>query len=171
MFLFMREEYPFVPIQLSLISLVTIGIPSFMLALEPNKERIKGNFLKNVISKALPTGLTAVINIFSLALLKKFNIIPEEHFSSLCVISTGICGLMLLLTFIPSRKSEDNKLPFSVYRLVLTITMILIFIIGLTVLGFFFNIVPLATISTTAIRILIISAINFTILICALFLI
>lgn len=71
---------------------------------------------------------------------------------------------MLLLTFIPSRKTEDTKLPFSVYRLVLTITMILIFIIGLTVLGFFFNIVPLATISTTAIRILIISAINFTIL-------
>jgi len=164
MFLFMREEYPFIPIQLSLISLVTIGIPSFMLALEPNKERIKGNFLKNVISKALPTGLTAVVNIFSLALLKKFNIILEEHFSSLCVISTGICGLMLLLTFIPSRKSEDSKLPFSPYRLVLAITMIILFVIGLTVLGFFFNIVPLASISYTAIRILIISVINFIIL-------
>ena len=164
MFLFMREEYPFIPIQLSLISLVTIGIPSFMLALEPNKERIKGDFLKNIISKALPTGLTAVINIFSLALLKKYNILPEEQFSSLCVISTGVCGLMLLLTFIPSRKSEDTKLPISIYRLVLAIVMIIIFIVGLTVFGFFFNIVPLASISSTAIRILIISAINFVIL-------
>ena len=44
MFLFMNESYPFVPIQLSLISVVTIGIPSFMLALEPNKEKIRGNF-------------------------------------------------------------------------------------------------------------------------------
>lgn len=41
MFLFMNESYPFVPIQLSLISVVTIGIPSFMLALEPNKEKIR----------------------------------------------------------------------------------------------------------------------------------
>lgn len=140
MFLFMNEEYPFIPIQLSLISLVTIGIPSFMLALEPNKERIKGNFLKNVISKALPTGLAVVFNIFLLTILKKYNIVPEEYFSSLCVISTGICGLMLLITFIPSRKSEDTKLPISIYRLVLAIIMIILFIIGLTILGPFFNI-------------------------------
>ena len=164
MFLFMREEYPFIPIQLSLISIVTIGIPSFMLALEPNKERIKGNFLKNIISKALPTGLTAVINIFSLALLKKYNIIPDEYFSSLCVISTGICGLILLLTFIPSRKSEDTKLPISIYRLVLAIIMILLFIIGLTAGRFLFNIVPLTSISHIIIRILIITICDFIIL-------
>ena len=164
MFLLMSEEYPFIPIQLSLISLVTIGIPSFMLALEPNKEKIKGNFLKNIISKALPTGLTAVINIFSLAMLNKYNIIPEEEFSSLCVISTGICGLMLLLTFIPSRKSEDTKLPISIYRLVLAVTMIFIFIIGLTTFGFFFNIVPLISILPIVTRILIISVINFVLL-------
>lgn len=54
-FLFMSAGYPFQPIHLSLISVVTIGIPSFLLALEPNKERIHGNFLKNVISKAIPT--------------------------------------------------------------------------------------------------------------------
>ena len=42
--LLIGEPYPFEPIQLSLISTVTIGIPSFVLALEPNKERIKGNF-------------------------------------------------------------------------------------------------------------------------------
>ncbi len=163
-FLFMKEDYPFVPIQLSLISVVTIGIPSFMLALEPNRERIKGNFLQNIVSKALPTGLTAVINIFSLTLLKKYNIIPNEYFSSLCVISTGICGLMLLLTFIPSRKSEDTKLPISIYRLILTIAMIILFIIGLTVFGFFFNIISLSNILPIIIRILVISAINFTIL-------
>ena len=57
LFLLIGEPYPFEPIQLSLISTVTIGIPSFVLALEPNKERIKGNFLRNVISKSLPTAL------------------------------------------------------------------------------------------------------------------
>ena len=52
-FLFVNMPYPFMPIQLTLISTVTIGIPSFVLALEPNKEIIKGKFLRNVISRAL----------------------------------------------------------------------------------------------------------------------
>ena len=71
MFLILHIEYPFVPIQLSFISVITIGIPSFILALEPNKERIKGNFLRNVISKALPTGIAVVTNIFAVAYLQK----------------------------------------------------------------------------------------------------
>lgn len=73
-FLFMNEDYPFIPIQLSLISVITIGIPSFMLALEPNNERIKGNFLKNIISKALPTGLAVVVIVCALTILRKIRI-------------------------------------------------------------------------------------------------
>ena len=107
----MAEQYPFEPIQLSLISVTTIGIPSFMLALEPNKERIRGKFLRNVIAKAFPTAITNVITIFALTLLNKFGFIAEEYFSSLCVISTGISGLALLFTLTRSRKSEHSKLP------------------------------------------------------------
>lgn len=69
----MGSAYPFVPIQLSLISTVTIGIPSFILALEPNKERIKGEFLKNVVARALPTGLTVALNIFVISILYKME--------------------------------------------------------------------------------------------------
>ncbi len=58
-FLFVNMPYPFMPIQLTLISTVTIGIPSFVLALEPNKERIKGKFLRNVISRALRNSLNS----------------------------------------------------------------------------------------------------------------
>ena len=141
MVLFMQDEYPFVPIQLSLISVVTIGIPSFMLALEPNRERIQGNFLKNIISRALPTGLLVVICIFVLTLLNKYGIIPEQKLSSLCVVSTGICGLGLLLTLVKSRKSEESKLPFSPYRLTLFIIMTGLFILGITYFAPFFNIV------------------------------
>ena len=75
MFLFMGEAYPFVPIQLTLISTVTIGIPSFILALEPNNARIRGNFLRNVISKSLPTGITVALNILIISILNKCNII------------------------------------------------------------------------------------------------
>lgn len=97
MFLFMGEAYPFVPIQLTLISTVTIGIPSFILALEPNNARIRGNFLRNVISKSLPTGITVALNILIISILNKCNIISNEHYSSLCVIATSICGLILLI--------------------------------------------------------------------------
>lgn len=141
MVLFIQDEYPFIPIQLSLISIVTIGIPSFMLALEPNKERIQGNFLRNIISRALPTGLLVVFCILILTILNKYGIIPNEKLSSLCVVSTGCCGLGLLFTLVKSRKSEEIKLPFSPYRLTLFIVMTGLFIVGITYFAPFFNIV------------------------------
>lgn len=164
MFLFMQETYPFVPVQLSLISVVTIGIPSFLLALEPNKERIRGNFLKNIFSKALPTALTVIVNIFSLTLLNKYNIISDSQFSSLCVIATGICGLILLFTLAKSRRSEHCTLPFSTFRLTLAILMTCLFVIGLTLFSEWFNILPLVPMLNRIIRIIIISIFNFIIL-------
>ncbi len=62
-FMFVSMPYPFVPIQLTLISAFTIGIPSFVLGLEPNDERIKGGFLKNILGRAAPGGLAVVLGI------------------------------------------------------------------------------------------------------------
>lgn len=50
--------YPLEPSQITLISLFTIGVPSFLLALEENKNRIEGKFMFNVMEKAIPGGLT-----------------------------------------------------------------------------------------------------------------
>ena len=140
MSLLMQENYPFVPIQLSLISFVTIGTPSFLLALEPNKEKITGSFLKNILKKALPTGLVCAISIFFLTLLNKFNVIETNKLSTLCVISTGFWGLLLLFSFSKSRKSEESSLPFSIYRLLLAICMTIIFIFAITYFSAFFSI-------------------------------
>ena len=140
MFLFMGEAYPFVPIQLTLISTVTIGIPSFILALEPNNARIRGNFLRNVISKSLPTGITVALNILIISILNKCNIISNEHYSSLCVIATSICGLILLFTLTKSRKNEDTIFPFSMFRMLIALSMSALLIFGVTYLGNFFNI-------------------------------
>ncbi len=164
MFLFMGQAYPFMPIQLSLISLVTIGIPSFVLALEPNKELIHGNFLTNVITKALPAGLTVALNIFCLSVLHKYEIIPHEFYSSLCVISTGICGIILLFTLVKSRKSEDTSLPFSPFRLLLAILMCLLFVICLKYFDWWFGIYSLAPMLPYILRLIVISIINFVVL-------
>ncbi len=164
MFLFMGEAYPFVPIQMSLIGTVTIGLPSFLLALEPNKERIRGDFLKNVLKKALPVGLTVILNIFVLTLLNKKAIITEEQYSSLCVIGTGICGIILLFTLAKTRKSEPSKLPVSLFRVSLAIIITILFILGLTIFNWWFNIAPLMPILKVIIKLIILSMINFSIL-------
>lgn len=165
MFLIMQEQYPFEPIQMSLISSITIGLPSFILALEPNKERIEGKFLRNVIIRALPTGLTVLLNIFVIAFLNKIGLIAEEQYSSLCVIATGICGILLLFTLAKARKSEQTKLHVSVFRLLLALIVTALFIIGLTAFNWWFGIVPLLPITSIIIRVIIISIINYIVLV------
>ena len=164
MFLFMGNAYPFVPIQLTLISAITIGIPSFILALEPNRERVRGNFLRNVISKSIPTGITVAINILLISILNKLNIISNEYYSSLCVISTSICGLILLFTLTKSKKNEDTILPFSVFRMSLAILLSILLIVGLTLFKDFFNIAPIIPMIKHIIIILILSIGIFSIL-------
>ena len=62
--LILPVAYPFQPLQLSLLSAVTIGLPSFVLALEPNYELVRGKFLHNVLHAALPGGLTDFLLVF-----------------------------------------------------------------------------------------------------------
>ena len=96
LFTFVKLDYPFIPIQLTLISVITIGIPSFILALEPNKDRVKGHFIINVLSKSLPTALTIFLNIIgiiTLAYLFKFN---DNYVSTMSVLLVAFTGFLLL---------------------------------------------------------------------------
>lgn len=71
--------YPLKPSQISLIAGLMIGFPSFCLALEPNEERVKGKFLRNVLYRALPAALTAVILVeWSLLFTEAFGIAPDQ---------------------------------------------------------------------------------------------
>ena len=96
LFLFIPVPYPFIPIQMTLISAVTIGIPSFILALEPNRERIKGNLFKNIISKALPAALTIMSALILCVVLYFLFNLSYEKYSTLAVIITGFIGTVLL---------------------------------------------------------------------------
>lgn len=130
MFLFLTMPYPFIPIQLSLTSVVTIGIPSFILALEPNKERIKGQFLKNVISKAMPAAFTIVCNILLILLSAYAFHLKQIEVSTLSVIMTGYTGFILLYNICH---------PFNRLRLCLFIAMFAIFIVGIFALPELFS--------------------------------
>lgn len=147
-FLVAKMPYPFMPIQLSLISMVTIGIPSFILALEPNKEIIKGHFMKNVISKAIPTAVTVVINIIIIAIVSFKMNIDTKVYSSLCVILTAFSGMLLLsslckpLDIFRIKNNNTGKTYASQgIRTALFYSMILIFVFEITMLNNLFSIV------------------------------
>ena len=91
-----NEAYPFVPIQLTLISALTIGAPSVFLALEPNKSRITGNFLEKVLKKSLPGALTVVFNVVMIMIVGAYLAMDQQQISTLAVISTGLIGLVIL---------------------------------------------------------------------------
>ena len=57
-------EFPFLPRQLTLIGALTIGIPSFFLALAPNDERARPGFLPRVLRFTIPAGSLAAIATF-----------------------------------------------------------------------------------------------------------
>ena len=51
--------FPFLPRHLTLISSLTIGIPGFFLALEPNTQRSRPGFVRRTLTFAIPAGLIA----------------------------------------------------------------------------------------------------------------
>ena len=94
--IFMNSEYFYMPIHLSLITACTISIPSFVLALEPNHERVRGNFMLKVVSKSFPAALTVVFNVVMIVLYKNYFDISEDITSTLIVMMTATTGFIFL---------------------------------------------------------------------------
>lgn len=126
--------YPFIPIQMSLISTTVIGVPSFVLALEPNKERVRGNFLVNVLSRSLPA--SGAIIVFLLLELVLGRLLGHEfdEISTVCMIITVVVGLALIY-----RISQ----PLTTLRKLLLASMSALAVLACTVGGSFFHVVAL----------------------------
>lgn len=89
-------NYPLVPSQMSLVSVFTIGVPGFFLALEPNKNIIKGKFLQNLLFAAFPAGITNFVVVGAMVVFGEvFGVAPED-ISTASVILLLIVGLMVL---------------------------------------------------------------------------
>lgn len=88
--------YPLEPAQVSLISMFTIGVPGFLLALEPNKDRIKGHFITNVMLKALPGGLTDVIAVGTLVICGEVFCISDASIGTIATLVLSVVGFMIL---------------------------------------------------------------------------
>lgn len=88
--------YPITPAALSLMSIVAIGVPSFLLALEHNESIIKGHFLRNVIMRALPTGITDVVLVIMALLFGYAFSIDKKMISTIYSILLAFVGIVLV---------------------------------------------------------------------------
>lgn len=116
--IFMESEYFYVPIHLTLITSCTISIPSFILALEPNHNLVKGKFMLKVVGKSLPAALTVVYNVVLIVLFRQQFDIAHNLTETLIVIMTGTTGFIFL-----SRLCK----PFNLFRGFLFTFLILLF--------------------------------------------
>lgn len=147
LFVFVDWSYPFEPVQLTLTSMFTIGIPSFILALEPNEEKITGNFLVKVFTRSIPAALTIVLNILIISLLGHFINVDNHQISTLSVIMTGFTGFLLLLKIC---------MPFNKIRIALLTFTITGFILGVVGFKNFFSLTILSPIMLLIMSVLVI---------------
>lgn len=94
--LFVDMSYPLQAIQLSLISTLTIGLPSFFLALEPNYARVEGKFMRNVIRRAIPGGLTNVLLVLAAGVFAKLFHLPEADYNTMSAWIVSTVGFVTL---------------------------------------------------------------------------
>lgn len=126
-------EYPLQPVQISLISGLTIGIPSFVLALEKNENRVKGKFLFNVIYAAIPPALTNLIVVMGVILFADAFGMSSDIASSIVTILMGLVGFTMIFKLCR---------PFNKKRAALLIGLVVLFIAALLVMPSFFEITP-----------------------------
>lgn len=89
-------QYPLHPTQVTLLSAFTIGIPGFFLALEPNHNIIKGKFIKNVLMRALPAGITDMLAVVGIVIAGRNLALAEEEVSTAATLVLIVVGLMVV---------------------------------------------------------------------------
>ena len=124
------QAYPFIPFHLTLISALTIGVPSFFLAMEPNYEQVRGTFLKTVLRQALPGGLTNLFMVLTAQLLLFAFSIPAAQISTACAGILALVGLLVL---------HRTCKPYDAFRRILWFAMAAALVFCFTVLGSFFD--------------------------------
>ncbi len=135
LFIFINYTYPFEPIQQTLISSLTIGVPSFILALEPNRDRLRGKFIFNVLKMCIPAALTMTANIVLLCTLSGPLGLNPQEMSTLAVVLTSLTGFIMLFKVCT---------PFNSLRGFLFGGLLTVFVVAILFLGDFFSLISLS---------------------------
>ena len=114
-FVFLHMRYPFQPIQMTFISTFTIGIPSFVLALQPNKERVKGRFFYNVVTRAVAGGVTMTFGVVMTYIAEAVLQLTYAQTSTIIVLLTAVTGVFFVIRI---------AYPFNAIRIALLVVVI-----------------------------------------------
>ena len=136
LFIYLPFAYPFSPLQMGPINSLTVGLPSFFLALEPNYRKPEGKFLSNVLENAVPAALTVILNILIIQLAGKWFQLDYSETSTMSVLLTGVVGFLLLIKLSKPLNWKKN---------LMIGLLILGFLGSFIVLGDFFNFESLFT--------------------------
>jgi cation-transporting ATPase E len=128
-------QYPVTPSQLILYNAAFIGIPSFVLALEPNTSRVRGKFLASAFLRALPAGLVNFLALMALLLLTPRYGITDAELFTMATYIIGFVGLLMLIRLC---------LPFTPLRIALCVAMTVLFCGGAVLLSPLFSLAPLS---------------------------
>ena len=126
--------YPYSPAQLALVNGLTIGFPSFILALEPNEDLISGKFLRNVIHRALPTAMTDLVLVLGIMLFYLVFDLDDKMLSTICTGVMGIVGLMMVYR---------TSIPFNTIRKVMFGAVAVLYAACYFIIPTWFTLVPL----------------------------
>ena len=135
-FVFLPFEYPFIPIEMTLIGFACIGFPGLILALEKNTARIKNRFIKNIKHYSVPNGVAVAISMITLSIIAHFTGLTRGQLNTYSAIITFIISFFLVYNI--SR-------PLNLFRGALLILIIIIAVGALTIPFFqnIFEFVPL----------------------------
>lgn len=126
--------YPFIPIQMSLVSSAVIGVPSFALALEPNHDRLRGTFLGNVLSHSMPASAAIVCGLLAAMVMARAFGWSDALLSTVSMIVMAAVGIALI------ERLSRPLTPLRVALLVFSTTYVLL---GITVFRDFFLVAPM----------------------------
>ena len=126
--------FPLLPIQMSLVSTAIIGIPSFALALEPNRELVRGRFLTNVLARSMPASVSIAVGLFAMLIVERGLGGGFEEVSTCCMLLTAAVGIALIYRIAQ---------PITVLRGILLAFCVCYVVLGCTLFTSFFGVVPL----------------------------
>ena len=121
----LQTPYLFMPSNMLLLEVCIIGAPSFMLSLQPNKERVQGKFITHVMSRSIPGAILMICCVMTVYIIYVFN--PQQYepyVVPMCMMAMTFAGLVMLFRVCQ---------PFNGYRLVLFTVMVAFVAIALGV--------------------------------------
>ena len=146
--LILGTSYPFMPVHLTVISIFAVGIPTFILSMEPNFNRVKAGFLLNVMNNALIGAITIIMNILIITIASMIFSLSDEARTTMCMITTGIASLYMIKQVFPLQ---------SILRKVVYYSMFGLFLFGMLFAQSFLELVELHYTQTILVIILIIA--------------